>query len=106
MSVNLGMGQPGNMGQAPGMGQGGPGPGMGQVPGAGMGQGPGPGMGQGPGPGMQGPGVPMGGQLGKMGNMYPARRPGPYPSPHQFMQNKRQQFPNGQQVCTAPLLSF
>ncbi|XP_064631687.1 zinc finger MIZ domain-containing protein 1-like isoform X2 [Lineus longissimus] len=52
-------------------------------------------MGQGPGPG-PGP-MPM---KGSMGNMYgPRGRPSPYPSnPQQYLQNKRQPFPNGQQV--------
>ena len=79
MSMSMNMNMPGGN---PAMAQ------MGQ-----MGQpGPGPGPMQGPGPG------PMTGKP-SMGGLYgPQRRPAPYPSPQQYMQNKRQQFPSAQQV--------
>ena len=56
-------------------------------------------MGQPGGPGSGAPG-PM--QSKPMG-MYGSGRPGPYPSPQQYMQNKRQQFPGSQQVSNKTL---
>ena len=47
--------------------------------------------------GMQGP--PSVGPMPVKANMAAySRRQSPYPNPHQYMQNKRAQFPNGQQV--------
>lgn len=52
-------------------------------------------MSHGPGPG---PG-PMANKAGPMMIYHQQRRPSPYPTPHQFMQQKRQmQYPNGTQM--------
>ena len=57
-------------------------------------------------PGMQGP--PSVGPMPVKANMAAAygRRHSPYPNPHQYMQNKRAQFPNGQQVGWGAQLGF